>query len=471
MNGKLLKWIAVTLGCIAVLLAAYLLLNREQTLEESDLVFIDREPTEIENVTIANSYGAYQVFRDGDGYTIADMPASIIDEEGFYELMYHSCAFGALKVIDEAPADLSVYGLDDPAAIVRTVFADGEEITIRLGSEERVSGNYYGMVDGKESVYLFAEEDVLYFLLRKEIYISLQVTPELVVSSPLSAIRDITFSGTALPEPITVEAVTDGNPALKREALSFGAPTHIVRLRGVYQLDQTYGVEMLGSVMGIRALSVYAYNMSDGDLAKMGFDDPYMRVSFGLKNGTDYIADFELSLIPYGEYYLASTKGTGLVFIIERPDFVGIDGTKLCLRWFLMPLRKDLKDLTVSFGGEDYVFTSGTDQSGNNWGRVNGQEMDIEQFYAFYRLVTGASSDGLYLEDAVSEGEPLMTVTYRYLDEGKTPDVMKLYTGGTRRVNVEVNGVTEFDMRSSFVDAVKAACQNAVSGEAINENW
>jgi len=465
-DKKLLKWIGVTLGCIAVLLAAFLLLNREQDAEESDLVFVDREPTDIENITIANSYGAYQVFRDGDGYTIADMPANIVDEEGFFELMYHSCAFGALKVVDETPAELFLYGLDDPAAIVRTVFADGEEITVRLGNEERVSGNYYGMVDGKDSVYLFAEEDVLYFLMRKEIYISLQVTPELAVSSPLSAIRNITFSGTALSEPITVEAVTDGNEALKREAMSFGAPTHIVRLKATYQLDQTYGIEMLGSVLGIRALSVYAYNMSDADLIRLGFDEPYMRVSFGLKNGTDYIADFELSLIPYGEYYLATTKGTGLVFVIERPDFVGIDCTRLCMRWFLMPLRKDLQDVTVSFGGEDYVFTSG-----DSWAKVNGKDMDMEQFYAFYRLITAASSDGLYLEEPTTEGSPLLTVTYHYLDTEKSPDVMKLYTGSTRRVNVEVNGITEFDMKSSFVDAVKEACKNALTGDAINETW
>jgi len=463
---KLLKWIGVTLGCIAVLLTVYLLLNRSEEVKESDLIFVSREPTDIENITIANSYGAYQVYRDGDGYTMADMPANIIDEEGFFELMYHSCAFGALKCVDEAPADLSLYGLDDPSAIVRTVFADGEEITVRLGNEERVSGNYYGMVDGNDKVYLFAEEDVLYFLLRKEIYISLQVTPELAVSSPLTAIRDITFSGSALSEAITVEAVSDGNEELKREAQSFGGATHLVHLKGTYQLDQTYGIEMLGSVLGIKALSVYAYNMSEEDLAKLGFDEPYMRVSFGLKNGTDYIADFELSLLPYGEYYLASTKGTGLVFVIECPAFVGIDYTKLCLRWFLMPLRKDLQDVTVCFDGKNYVFTSG-----DGWAKVNGEDMDIEQFYAFYRLITSASSDGLYLEAPAAEGTPLLTVTYHYLDGGKAPDVMNLYTGGTRRVNVEVNGVVEFDMKSSFVDTVRAACENALSGEAINETW
>ena len=125
----------------------------------------------------------------------------------------------------------------------------------------------------------------------------------------------------------------------------------------------------------------------------------------------------------------------------------------------------------MRFGEESYTSVSYTDDRGENHASVNGQEMDIRQFYAFYRLVTGASSDGLYLEDASAEGEPLMTITYRYLDGAKAPDVMTLYPGSTRRVNVDVNGVMEFDMRASFTEAVTNACRNAVSGETIDENW
>ena len=48
---------------------------------------------------------------------------------------------------------------------------------------------------------------------------------------------------------------------------------------------------------------------------------------------------------------------------------------------------------------------------------------------------------------------------------------MNLYSGSVRRVNVEVNGVTEFDMKASFVDAMINAIQNILAGEPIEENW
>ena len=97
--------------------------------------------------------------------------------------------------------------------------------------------------------------------------------------------------------------------------------------------------------------------------------------------------------------------------------------------------------------------------------------MDQESFFSFYRLITGACSDGLYLEDPGNEGEPVMTITYHYNIEGKAPDVMNLYKGSLRRVNVEINGITEFDMKESFAEAVKTACRHTLTGEEIEENW
>ncbi|MPM85007.1 hypothetical protein SDC9_132084 [bioreactor metagenome] len=169
--------------------------------------------------------------------------------------------------------------------------------------------------------------------------------------------------------------------------------------------------------------------------------------------------------------YLVTVDGTQVVYVIEKPAFVDIDYTKLMLRWFLSPLRLDLKDLTVSFDGKTYTFESGKNQDGTQYARVNGKQMDVELFYVFYRLITSAASDGQYLSDVAPGDSPLMTIAYHYLDAGKPADVMTLYAGSTRRVNVDINGVIEFDMRASFVDAVKLACEHTVTGEAIEENW
>ena len=91
--------------------------------------------------------------------------------------------------------------------------------------------------------------------------------------------------------------------------------------------------------------------------------------------------------------------------------------------------------------------------------------------YQFSETTFDFSADLAESFSAAASGAPLMTITYAYRDAAKSPDVMTLYAGSTRRVNVDINGVIEFDMRASFVDALKLACQHTVSGGAIEENW
>ena len=478
MEKKMWKLIGAGLGVILLLAAALILLNNQTVEYDSGVtVFLDREPAEIRQLTVTNGSGGFQVFYDDaeEGYVFDDIPVSLVDTGGFFTLMNHAGGFGALRTIEAHAKDLSVYGLAQPNAEVGVIYQDGTAFSLAVGAREPVSGNYYGRVlsEGfpQDTVYLFAEEDVICFLLQKEDYISDLVTPELMVSSPLSAVRNITFSGRALKQPVTVTAVSGAEEETVLKAKSFGPATHLVELKGCYELDQTYGIEVLGSVLGIRALSVAGYNLTEEDLKDLGFEDPYMQVDFSLKNGTDYIADYQLRLVPRGEYYLASMLGSGAVFLIEPPAFVSLDPTRLCLRWFLSPLRTDLADVTVEFDGERYVYTSDMEEGGEIEAFVNGEPLDREQFFRFYRLVTSAASDGQYLEDPVTEGEPLLTVTYHYNIEGKSPDVMELYPGSLRRVNVRINNVTEFDMRAAFIDALKTACRHTLTGETVEETW
>ncbi len=470
MKQKLIKFIIAGGIVVVVLVAALITASSISKDKNSNVkVFIKQKPENVQHLTVTNQYGTFEVKRNGDGYDFDDMPANIIDQEGFYDLMYNVASFGALRTVEENAQDISLYGLDNPLSAVDVIYSGGKEFKLIVGNKEQVSGNYYGMVNDDKNVYLFAEEDILYFLVPKQTFINLQVTPT-VQSGALSAMRDVTFSGYSLEKPITIEAVKETNVESMLAALSFGSATHLVKIKGTYELDQTYGGEVLESILGIEATSVVAYNVTDADLSMIGFDNPYMQVDFSIQDGTDYIADYQLKLVPYENRFLAYMKDSGILFLIDPPAFANIDYTKLCRRWFLNPMRSDVESITVEFDGIKYVYATGGDQK-NIWAKLNGKEMDTEIFFAFYRLLKSAAADGKYLESTVNEGSPLMTITYKYNEKLKTDDVMKLYPGSLRRVNVEINGITEFDMRETFVDAMKNACKNSLLGQPIDENW
>ena len=202
MEKKLLKFIGAGLGIIIILTAALIIVNNQA--EKYDIgakVFADKEATDILRLDISNEYGSYSIYYDPDeeGYVFDDIPVNIVEFDGFSELMYHASGYGALRLVKEQAKDLETYGLESPSAEVSVQFTDGSSFSMAIGNKEPLSGNYYGMVLNDEeengNVYIFAAEDVTYFLLKKEKYISYQVTPELAVTSPLSAIRNITFSG------------------------------------------------------------------------------------------------------------------------------------------------------------------------------------------------------------------------------------------------------------------------------------
>jgi hypothetical protein len=470
----------VRLICIAAaaLLLLVLIFARLITMDRlpavTAVVFESREPTDIDRVTAENANGGFLVAYNKDlgGYDVDDIPADLVDMDAFINLLTRSGAVSALTRLQANSGNLANYGLESAQASIAIAYADGTTFSFSIGNREPISGDYYMRVNADPSLYLFAAENAQVFLASKETYISHEVTPELAVSSPLTAVKDVTFTGTALPEPITIQSVGAGSDEVRLAAQSFGAVTHLVRGRGVHELDQTYGITVIGSLLGIKAVSVRGYSLDAQKISALGFDTPYIEAGFDLKNGTDDVTHYLLSVVKADDgTYLARVSGKDAVYVIEKPAFADIQYSKLILRWFLSPLLLDISGLTVDTGTQklDIAYTRGSNQDQS--ATANGQAVDISLFQSFYRLVTSASSDGDYLPGAVVSGNPVMTITYHYKDGVKADDVISFYPGSARRLLAQVNGVTEFDIRESFITRVVEACSALMSGKPIEESW
>ncbi|OQY20925.1 MAG: hypothetical protein B6I34_08020, partial [Anaerolineaceae bacterium 4572_32.1] len=326
--------------------------------------------------------------------------------------------------------------------------------------------------EGNPAIYLMASEHSAGFLLPKKAYVEHQVTPELALSSPLSALQDVTFTGGLLAAPVTVEAVTSEKPELARTAMSFGTATHIVRGKGVYELDQTYGVEMMGALLGISADDIVGYKFTKEQVLDFGFDHPTMQVEFDLKNGIKAeVEHYSLALLRKDDTCYLTSNNNGVIYVVQEPPFLQIEYSKLPVRWFLSPLLIDVRAIELTTGGKDYNFVITGETNADKQITYNGRELDIERFRALFRLLTSAAHDGRLLEDIVVEGPPLLRLTYHYLDEQKQPDVMELYPGDTRRVYVQVNGVTELAMQETYLSRVQEALSILETDQPIETEW
>ena len=472
---KLVRTVAVLAAVCAVFFAAFLLLLREpREVVGTGAVFTDAKPVDIESVSVTNASGEYRYYFEGDGYVLDDIPPEICDLDAFIEFMTNCGQLRADQKVareDARPAD---YGLDDPAATAVIDLFDGASLTLRVGNQETVSQDYYVSADGFDGIYVMSKELASQFLVSKKLVISHYATPQLAVSSPLSAVRDVTFSGGPLENPIMIRTTAGGDEEVRLEALSFGAATHIVKGAGIYQLDQTYGGEILGSLFGIEATDIIGYNLADEQIASLGFDNPTMTVEYDMINSSNAadLVHCVLKLVQIGDdSYYSMLEGTGVVYQIGRPAFANLQYDKLFLRWFLTPLIMDLSDVTVEGAQGSYRFDIDNSDLKNPVVTCNGQDVDIDLFRSFFRLLTSAAHDGNYLGELAPSGSPVLQIRYDYRDEGKQTDVMQLFAGDTRRVNVFVNGAGEFAMKDSYVERVEQACVDLLAGNAIEENW
>jgi len=467
---------AVAVVLLAALYLALVLSGAEPTFEA--IVFAARDPAELESVTVTNESGTFRFYFDPEegGFVVDDIPTYIVDLDAFFAFMTNSAQIGAIRRIPAREADLQDFGLYPPVAEVEIEFFDGELLRLGIGIAERVSGHYFATVEGSDDVYIIPQAIAGQFLLPKTQIISRLVTPPLAISSPLSAILDITFTGGGLDHPVTIYTTAGADEDVALAALSFGATTHIVRGAATYQLDQSYGIHILGSLFAITAVDIVAYGLDEAEIAAFGFDDPYMEIEYDMVNSQDIVPPepMHLRFVPAeGGRFYANLAGSGAVYLIEREPFFDIQYDRLLLRWFLTPLLMDLSSVTIEFPDRSHRFDIDVSDPRSPSVSYRGQALDMALFHAFFRLLTSAAHDGAYLGDLeLPNGvQPLLTITYEYLNPNKSPDVMTLYPGDVRRVNVFVNGVGEFAMRDMFVERMLEGSANLIAGVPIEENW
>ncbi len=468
-----LRLVLIAAAVVALLAVAAVALQLNPAKQaESGVSFKAVEPVDVARALISNEHGTFDIAFTGEGYLVDDIPAELVDRDELIDLLTRCGKVDALRTVASAPRDLEPYGLAKPAARVEIAYSDGSALTLWVGNVERVTGNYYCRVEGDPAVYLMEAERCAGFLLPKKAYVEDLVTPKLAVSSPLSALLNVTFSGGSLAEPVTIEAVATQDPDVLRAALSLGAATHIVRGQGVYELDQTYGVEMLGALLGITSSDIVGYGLTQDEIEAFGFDRPTMQVEFDLQNGADaQVEHYSLAVLHKDSAFYLTCDGNGVIYVVQEPAFLHLEYDKLLVRWFLAPLLMDVREIQLTTSGQEYdcVITGKT--NAEKRATCNGKEVDIERFRALYRLLGSAAHDGTLLKDVVVEGAPLLRLTYHYLDAQKQPDVMELYAGDARRIYVQINGVTELAMREMYLTRVQEAVSILWTDAPIETDW
>lgn len=477
--AKPMKILAAALLVLALLGGAgWFLLSRPPAQSEAagsgeEVLYLAQEaPEAVARVEVENRHGAYTVtWRDG-AYTVADLPAHLVNGEYVQMLRDEASRVQYTRRVTEDLSKLADYGLARPEARVDVTYTDGSALHLLLGAEEPIGGGRYLMEEGGAAVLLMKNSRAIRFTMPVEKYLDYIIIPPENTASELDALQDITFSGRALDSPIVLKAVLPERADMQLIGLSFGALTHVVMEPGLHEVNATTLLEVAEDLLGLISESVVDYNCTAQELAAYGFDDPYLCIEFDYKNGADApVEHYKLLASQWEDGYIVTLNDDGVVYRILDLSFLHVKYEDLVLRWFLSPFISDVRAVEVSTAGQNYRFEVEGDAK-NIAASYGGRPLDSTQFRAFYNLLTSAACD----EAALSElpqlsGEADMTIRYIYRNSEKEDDVLALYAGPQRRLYAQVNGTCEFTMRQNFLPVVEEALQALITGKTFKTEW
>lgn len=454
-------------GCVATLL----LVGAKQKVPQAESASKIDSPLPKQNLKCAevqNIYGSYSIKLD----KISGLSTEHVDME-LLKTVFDGLNTLDLERVEGTSAKEVVYGIEVPASKIELHYIDMESYSLKIGIKEAVSKRYYCSVNSSDSLYLMDGKLAEHLMMPAQNYLALQVTPNCLASSPLSAIGDISFI-TAQSE-ISIRSASNPDNIFARELLSFGAVTHVIKGPGIlHELDRTYASEIFDSLLNLHAQDIIAYGLSEAELLEKGFSQPDLIVLFDLKNGDEPhtpVHKYKLRLLQKedGSYWITVNE-CGIIYHIAETAFMKAEYSRFVDRWFLSPLLLDLKALRITTLEGEYLYEiKGTPLK--LYIEKQGRDISLDRFRSFYNLVVSAASNGDYLGHVQVEGKEFLRVEFIYRDEFKNADVLEFYELDDRRYAVAVNSVIEFAMRRNYAQAVVEAIVAMETGADIPHTW
>jgi hypothetical protein len=467
-------WIFLFL-LLAALAGALLLprpANKEAAAEGGTLAVFPIDA--VEEIHIKNRYDEFSVLREEGGFMLADLPMEQVNAEYLFLLLDESSRveYQTLVSMGGGEDEKGRYGFDDPEAAVTIRYADASVLSLVFGAEEPVSRGRYFTRGGGKQIYLMDRGRAVRFLQPLKNFINYEIVPPRTYPSPLGSISYLRLSGEAFPRPIVISRVDEDSDEDMRIAASFGAASHLVRSPVLHEIDQKECIEVFSSLTGLLNIEVFGYNLSDAELAELGFDRPWVVAEYDYQRSeTEPPLGINLRVARYQGGFLLVRDDQRVVHRIENKAFISTAYEKLVMRWFLTPLVTDLQSIRIERGDAVHVIRLSGEDNASLAAALDGKPLDIDRFRKFYRLLISASNDGVLLEQPAPTGPPLLAITFVYRDGKKAEDAMIFRRGSLRRLQVTVNGVTEFSILERYLTAINAALEALAAGRDFSTDW
>lgn len=404
-------------------------------------------------------------------YEVSPEPGKFeYDSSKFRSMLYTLSSITATNLVEENCQDISVYGLDEPTAVVKTYYQDGSEVDVIIGSQAPVDGEYYVMTNESSNVYTIGS------------YVD-----SLLIRRPIEY-RDITlfpvYEEDAIYENIDWVRITNRDGDVIEVALDANFENEYNTEQSQYVMLQPYQVSGNTTTIQSYVLDVVS-TLSLGSILKDITEEEY--AEYGLNGSaklemTD-IAGNSISLLigktcPNTSYTYCMIEGTNTLLTAntEAFDFMDVTYVQLMLRtaWTFNIEELQGIDILIDDVAYDLDVTHYIKQNANGndtdgvQGTLNGQEIDelnVRRLFIkclYFRIIGNLTDEE---KQEMDKATPYATITIT-MEDGE--HVLELMTLTDRKYAMRVDGELEYYSYKSSLQDLETSLGYVLDGDILD---
>ncbi len=476
-------------GIIVVLLAAAIVVlkitdktaeedadtNTASTAEVTSQLLYDKSPYDISTIDITNEAGSYVIERiDANSiqfWTILEMYQAPIDYTIIDSTLSAAATLTSQQVVTDNADDLSIYGLTEPRAKVKTTFTDTQSTVkeLYIGNDTPKSGKVYVCFAGENTVYTVNTADVSCFLNDKFYYVTKTVYTAFVSSdendtNDYSRINKMTIKRADIDYDIVIEYdKRQDNP----DIVSGNSSSYIMTSPVTLDLNTEKSSNLMSLMFGLTASSIEVIAPSDIQKEQYGLMTPYAEISMDIAGG-----DFNLTVgnetpDKSGRYCMAQDINVIYVFSYDMLPWVTVMPLDVTTTLITSNYIFDLTSIEINgMGLTNEVFTMTGSSNDDFVIKLGDKDVDKDKFKTFYQFILKAPAEELYFETPSAPA----TLTVKITNPDHT-DVLSFYQLENRRTAVALNGKVSFSLKTAYVERLVENFNHLINNEDIITNW
>lgn len=469
------------------------------TTAKADIVIVDKTKNAqggevtapVVRVDIQNAKDTFAVITRDDTSMAVEAYKEVLPDTAAITAMCEALSYlTAVSTTTANEAD-SAYGLDKPAATVKTTYHDGETITITIGAKSKGTEGYYCRREGDKTLYILDTTVAEQFFDD-----GMQLIGKVLIAPPTVNADDkegraqllkLWLTGTCREAPI--EIITDTEAAYP--GMTY-VSSYVIRSPYLRAIDSDQFTTVSSAMTYLMASGIAAVHPTIDQLTAFGLTDPYSVAAFTLSvvsttaadNGgtkTSHYNDREHMILlggknENGDYY-ALIDQYDIVYTLS-PDSVPwaelqyIDVTSKLL---FMKAITAVDSVTVTADGQAKTFAleHRPDKENRDDQLVvtsDGKTYDTAEFRILYQLMIGIKRVAEKEEDASASGEPVMKLQMTFNDDTEPMEITLYPMTASRHLCVTADGEESAVSIKNVEDFLKQY-RNYLNGDPVTSTY